>query len=141
MFSGIAPCLHRRPGLCLCLPLLPLPSHTTCRYKENRIHHSKPDGIESALGAFDVVKPNELEGKVLTGIDCREDPYEAAAGCDAIAVMTEWDIYATLDFEKIYGNMQKPAFIFDGRNILDHINLFKIGFNVFPIGKPPLTHF
>lgn len=44
----------------------------------DRIHHSKPDGIESVLGTFDVVKPNELEGKVLTGIDCREDPYTAA---------------------------------------------------------------
>ncbi len=70
-----------------------------------------------------------------------EDPYDAAKGCDAIAVMTEWDIYAALDFEKIYGNMRKPAFIFDGRNILDHSNLFKIGFNVFPVGKPSLTHF
>ena len=70
-----------------------------------------------------------------------EDPCEAAAGCDAIAVMTEWDIYATLDFEKIYGTMRKPAYIFDGRNILAHEDLFKIGFNVFPVGKPPLTHF
>ena len=70
-----------------------------------------------------------------------EDPYEAAAGCDAIAVMTEWDIYATLDFEKIYETMRKPAFIFDGRNILDHQSLFNIGFNVFPVGKGPLTHF
>ncbi|MBW2561952.1 MAG: nucleotide sugar dehydrogenase [Deltaproteobacteria bacterium] len=70
-----------------------------------------------------------------------EDPYEAAAGCDAITVMTEWDIYATLDFKKIYKTMQKPAFIFDGRNILDHQSLFEVGFNVFPVGKPPLTHF
>ncbi len=45
---------------------------------EGRIFHEKPDGIEQALGMFHVVKPNELEGKVLTGIDCREDPYEAA---------------------------------------------------------------
>ena len=70
-----------------------------------------------------------------------EDPYEAAAGCDAIAVMTEWDIYNTLDFEKIYETMRKPAFIFDGRNLLDHQHLFEIGFNVFPVGKAPLTHF
>ena len=69
-----------------------------------------------------------------------EDPYEAAAGCDAIAVLTEWDIYRQLDFKKIYGSMDKPCFIFDGRNILDHRGLFEIGFNVFPIGKPPLTH-
>jgi len=70
-----------------------------------------------------------------------EDPYEAAVGCDAIAVMTEWDIYAALDFRNIYETMRKPAFIFDGRNILDHEELFEIGFNVFPVGKPPLTHF
>jgi UDPglucose 6-dehydrogenase len=70
-----------------------------------------------------------------------EDPYEAAAGCDAIAVMTEWDIYASLEYKKIYETMRKPAFIFDGRNILDHESLFRIGFNVFPVGKPPLTHF
>jgi UDPglucose 6-dehydrogenase len=70
-----------------------------------------------------------------------EDPYEAASGCDAIAVMTEWDIYRDLDFEKIYRSMEKPAFVFDGRNILDHKKLFEIGFNVYPLGKPSLTHF
>ena len=43
-----------------------------------RIYHEKPDGIEETLGLFDIVKPNELEGRVLTGIDCRENPYEAA---------------------------------------------------------------
>ena len=44
----------------------------------NRIYHEKVAGIEETLGLFDIVKPNELEGKVLTGIDCREDPYEVA---------------------------------------------------------------
>jgi len=43
-----------------------------------RIYHEKPEGIEEVLGLFDIVKPNELEGKVLTGIDCRQNPYEAA---------------------------------------------------------------
>ena len=43
-----------------------------------RIFHEKRDGIEQALSNFDVVKPNELEAKVLTGIDCRKDPYRAA---------------------------------------------------------------
>ena len=70
-----------------------------------------------------------------------EDPYKAAAGCHAIALVTEWDLYKNLDFEKIYHSMIKPAFIFDGRNILDHKKLFEIGFNVYPIGKPALTHF
>ncbi len=45
---------------------------------DGRIYHKKVDGIEQALGAFDIVKPNELEGMVLTGVNCREDPYEAA---------------------------------------------------------------
>ena len=67
-----------------------------------------------------------------------EDPYEAVEGVDAIAVMTEWKQYKTLDFERIFASMRKPAFIFDGRNILDHQRLFEIGFNVYPVGKKPL---
>jgi UDPglucose 6-dehydrogenase len=55
--------------------------------------------------------------------------------------MTEWRVFAALDYERIYRSMAKPAFVFDGRNILDHQRLFEIGFNVFPIGKPGLTHF
>ena len=50
-------------------------------------------------------------------------------------------VYKDLDFEKIFASMRKPAFVFDGRNILDHRKLFEIGFNVFPLGKPSLTHF
>ncbi len=46
--------------------------------ENGRIYHEKVPGIWEALGEFDIVKPNELEGKVLTGIDCREDPYQAA---------------------------------------------------------------
>lgn len=46
--------------------------------EDSRIYHEKPEGIEEILGLFDIVKPNELEGKVLTGIDCRRDPFEAA---------------------------------------------------------------
>jgi UDPglucose 6-dehydrogenase len=82
----------------------------------------------------------DLEG-VEGAISYIEDPYEAATGCDAIAVMTEWAIYPVLDFKRIYDSMTKPAFIFDGRNILNHKRLFETGFNVFPVGKPPLTHF
>jgi UDPglucose 6-dehydrogenase len=91
-----------------------------------------PQALKNAKTAM-----SDVNGK----INYIENPYEAAAGCDAIAVMTEWDIYAGLNFEKIYKSMTKPAFIFDGRNILDHQKLFEIGFNVFPIGKPALTHF
>ncbi len=43
-----------------------------------RIYHEKPDGIEEILSLFDIVKPNELEAQVLTGVDCRRDPFRAA---------------------------------------------------------------
>ncbi len=83
--------------------------------------------------------------KDLDGIDENvsyiEDPHKAAKGSHAIAIMTEWNLYRDLDFEKIYKSMIKPAFIFDGRNIVDHKKLYEIGFNVFPTGKPSLTHF
>jgi len=68
-----------------------------------------------------------------------EDPYTAAAGADAIAVLTEWDLYRGLNYAKIHAAMNKPAFIFDGRNILDHRDLHRLGFNVYAVGKAPLT--
>jgi UDPglucose 6-dehydrogenase len=70
-----------------------------------------------------------------------EDPYRAAAGCHALVILTDWDLYHKLDFQKIYNSMVKPAFLFDGRNIIDHKKCFAIGFNVYPIGKPALSHF
>lgn len=63
------------------------------------------------------------------------DPYEAAKGAHAIAVLTEWDEFKTYDWQRIYNNMLKPAHIFDGRNILDHKELINIGFKVKAIGK------
>ncbi|MBN1847781.1 MAG: nucleotide sugar dehydrogenase [Deltaproteobacteria bacterium] len=69
------------------------------------------------------------------------DPYKAASGAHAIAVLTEWDLYRNLDYQRIKEAMVQPAFIFDGRNILDHQKLFQMGYNVFAIGKAPLKHF
>ena len=60
---------------------------------------------------------------------------EAAAGAHAIAILTEWDAFKTIDYAKLHKDMPKPACVFDGRNILPHQQLRKIGFRVFPIGK------
>ncbi len=70
-----------------------------------------------------------------------QDPYAASRGAHAIAVLTEWDVYRSLDYKAIFESMEKPAFIFDGRNVLDHEALYRIGFSVFPIGKPALKQF
>lgn len=69
------------------------------------------------------------------------DPYQAVEGADAVAVMTDWKLYKDLDWERVYASMRKPAFIFDGRNFLDHAKLFALGFHVYAIGIEPKSHF
>ncbi len=64
-----------------------------------------------------------------------EDPYKATKKAHAIAILTEWDQFIDYDWQRIYNNMKKPAFLFDGRNILDANKLSKIGFIVYQIGK------
>ena len=61
--------------------------------------------------------------------------YEAAKDAHAIVILTEWDEFTTLDFKRIYEEMEHPAFLFDGRNILDLEALSAIGFEVSGIGK------
>ena len=73
------------------------------------------------------------------GIEYFEDPYECAKGAHAIMIITEWKEFTTLDFKKLFDSMAKPAFIFDGRNILDHKALFELGFNVYPLGTKELS--
>ena len=63
------------------------------------------------------------------------DPYTVMEGVHAIAVLTEWDEFKTYDWKRIYKNMQKPAFVFDGRNVLDRQILEKIGFVYRGIGS------
>ncbi|HJQ15212.1 MAG TPA: nucleotide sugar dehydrogenase [Anaerolineales bacterium] len=77
----------------------------------------------------------DLGGRITYEID----PYAAAKNAHAIAILTEWPQYAQLDYERIYQSMTKPAFLFDGRNLLNHKNLYELGFNVYAIGKPALT--
>lgn len=62
------------------------------------------------------------------GITVYEEPYETCKNAHAIAVLTEWDEFQTYDWKKIYDAMQKPAFVFDGRNVLDRKKLTEIGF-------------
>lgn len=77
---------------------------------------------------------------LLDQVEFEKDPYVAAAGAHAIALLTEWKEYKELDYQRIYDSMEKPAFIFDGRNMLDHDALYKIGFEVYSIGKGMKTH-
>ncbi|XP_069487880.1 UDP-glucose 6-dehydrogenase [Ambystoma mexicanum] len=70
-----------------------------------------------------------------------KDPYEACSGAHAVVICTEWDMFKELDFERIHKKMLKPAFIFDGRRVLDNLHgeLQNIGFQVETIGKKVMT--
>ena len=72
---------------------------------------------------------------VLEKVKFEEDPYKAVEGAHAVVVCTEWKCFAELDWNRIYSAMTKPAFVFDGRNILDADALRRIGFEVTCIGK------
>lgn len=69
------------------------------------------------------------------------DPYEACQGAHALLILTDWDEFQSLDYDKIFASMAKPAFLFDGRNMLNHDLLRKIGFEVHGIGKPDPNEF
>ena len=68
-------------------------------------------------------------------INYASTPYESIKDAHAIAIMTEWDEFVSYDWEKIYQQMKKPAFIFDGRNLLDKNKMNKIGFEYYSIGQ------
>ncbi|VVC43165.1 UDP-glucose/GDP-mannose dehydrogenase, dimerisation,UDP-glucose/GDP-mannose dehydrogenase,UDP- [Cinara cedri] len=72
---------------------------------------------------------------VMKSIEIHNDPYYATINTHAIVICTEWDEFIELDYKQIYRGMIKPAFIFDGRKILNHDNLTKIGFQVHTIGR------
>ncbi len=106
-------------------------------YLTRQLLDERADVVISDPQALDNARKDLAD--VLDQVQFVKDPYEATKDSHAIAVVTEWKEYQSLDFQKIFDGMQKPAFIFDGRNVLDHAALAKIGFNVYPIGKPPLS--
>lgn len=75
------------------------------------------------------------EEENVQAVNVCEDPYEACKDAHAVAVLTEWDEFAELDWNRIYNGMKKPAFVFDGRKILNAEEMEKIGFVFSAVGK------
>ena len=86
------------------------------------------------LADLDYLETRKAE-KNAKGISSFNDPYEACKEAHAIAVLTEWDEFVQYDWQRIYDGMQKPAFVFDGRNILNQYQLEAIGFIYQAIGS------
>jgi UDPglucose 6-dehydrogenase len=81
------------------------------------------------------VDPAGVGGGVDELLTCCRDPYEAAAGADAVLVCTEWAEYRALDYRRILAGMRRPAHLFDGRRLLDAGELAALGFRVHVIGS------
>jgi UDPglucose 6-dehydrogenase len=79
--------------------------------------------------------PGQPGAKTAGLVEVCADAYAAAHGAHALIICTEWDEFKKLDFERIHKGMRQPAFVFDGRNILDLAALRKIGFTASGIGK------
>lgn len=92
-----------------------------------------------AMNKFDWDHPQHLVPSSPTAskqISVVWDAYEATKNAHGVCILTEWDEFKNLDYGKIYENMEKPAFVFDGRNVVDAEKLRKIGFIVYSVGKP-----
>jgi nucleotide sugar dehydrogenase len=74
----------------------------------------------------------EENTRLVTVVD---DPYLACKDAHAVVIITEWDMFKSLDWNRVYSEMNKPAFLFDGRNILVSSELSNLGFTVRAIGK------
>eukprot|EP00438_Fugacium_kawagutii_P035381 Skav201840 [mRNA] locus=scaffold484:243631:246209:- [translate_table: standard] len=91
--------------------------------------------IEDALTEF---KYHDIEVNT-NQLIFTKTPQEACDGAHAIIVLTEWDEFKTYDYKNFYDKMMKPAFLFDGRNMLDHKSLVDIGFEVHALGKGQIS--
>lgn len=97
--------------------------------------HANVVVYDPKVPANEIVADTLGKGNTNPRLNIAKTAYEACAGAHAIAIVTEWDEFKKLDYEKIYAGMMKPAFVFDGRNIVDLANLRTIGFSAFGIGK------
>ena len=77
-------------------------------------------------------RSEEENRKLVTVVN---SPMEACKEAHAIAVLTEWDEFKELDWKKIYDGMLKPAFLFDGRRLLEPQTKRDIGFDFYAIGN------
>jgi UDPglucose 6-dehydrogenase len=76
----------------------------------------------------------EAAADLIPGLDVRPDPYEASAGADVVALLTEWEELRWLDFERVKASMRGAAIV-DARNLLDPAAMRRRGFDYIGIGR------
>jgi UDPglucose 6-dehydrogenase len=89
----------------------------------------------AVVTAYDPVAM-EAAKEVLPGVGYADDPYAAAEGADALAVVTDWNEFKEADFKGLVKAMRRPL-IFDGRNIYDPVKVEAAGVEYVGVGRRP----
>lgn len=76
----------------------------------------------------------DVARSILPAVDMFEEPYQMAAGCDALMVITEWNEFKQLDLDKVKGLLKSPV-VYDGRNIYEPARMREMGFTYRAIGR------
>jgi UDPglucose 6-dehydrogenase len=94
------------------------------------------DAAGAELRAYDPVATERARRLLPASVRYCASPYEAAAGADALALVTEWDEFRDLDLDRIRATMARPL-VFDGRNVFDPERMGRSGFEYHSIGRAP----
>jgi len=105
-----------------------------------RIHDPKVTLEQVKMDLEMRVDEPRVRALINTNVVMAPTPQDAANGAHAVVILTEWDLYKSVDYQGIYDRMAKPAFLFDGRSIVDAQALRIIGFDAYCIGKAPHSH-
>ncbi len=84
--------------------------------------------------AFDPESMHEA-GKMLSNVDFCDGPYHAIDGADAMVLITEWDQFRAIDFDRVKKLLKTPTVV-DLRNVYQPSDMAKRGFNYVSIGRP-----
>lgn len=88
--------------------------------------------------AYDPAATERARTVLQSGVDFASSPYEAAAGADALLILTEWEEFAALDLDRLRAQLKYPIVI-DGRNLYEPGNMAARGFTYYSIGRPPVV--
>jgi len=86
--------------------------------------------------AYDPAAMERAREAVGNGMEYASNPYDAAKGCDAVLILTEWEEFAALDLERLREAVKYPI-ILDGRNLYEPEKMTAHGFSYYSVGRPP----
>jgi UDPglucose 6-dehydrogenase len=87
------------------------------------------------IAAYDPAAQERAKEILNSTIEYATDSYDAASGADALLILTEWDEFASLDLDRLHGQLKYPIVI-DGRNLYDPEAMAAHGFTYYSVGRP-----